>query len=353
MPEMTHRERVLAAINHQPTDRVPLDYWGVEEFTAKLMNHYGVKDYPALVKAMDLDCIMGVWAPLIKAGRKGEWDIQMRQVPLPDGSGVYEEPVCHPIGGYETIDEIETHYEWPTTDMFDYSNVLKQCRAYHSDGYAVSGGYISLTYFYEMLRGTEQMLLDFASDPELADYVLYKINEFAAAHTKKILEAGEGLIDMTQVTDDFGCQSGLLMSETMIERYLGKYYDSNIAQARAYGAHVYHHDDGAVAGLVPWIVGKGCEILNPLQWHLPGWDLHQLKAEFSSRLCFHGGIDNQLVLPFQGVQEVQAEVRACIDALYSDNTGYILAPCHNVQAITPVENVVAMYQYAKTYGTAK
>jgi len=204
-----------------------------------------------------------------------------------------------------------------------------------------------------MIRGTEQMLLDFAGDPELAEYVLFKLNEFASAHTQKILEAGEGHIDITQVTDDFGSQTGLLMSEAMIERYMGKYYESNVAIARAYGAHVFHHDDGAIARLVPWIVGKGCEVLNPLQWHLPGWDLPKLKAEFGAKLCFHGGIDNQLVLPFQGVDEVMAEVRACVDALYSDNTGYILAPCHNIQANTPVENVVAMYEYAKGYGRQK
>jgi uroporphyrinogen decarboxylase len=43
-------------------------------------------------------------------------------------------------------------------------------------------------------------------------------------------------------------------------------------------------------------------------------------------------------------------VRYAIDALASDGTGYILAPCHNLQAVTPVENIVAMYDEAHRYG---
>ncbi|MCL2422016.1 MAG: hypothetical protein FWD03_09175 [Defluviitaleaceae bacterium] len=348
-PQMTPRERIMASINHQPTDRVPLDYWGVPEITDKLMKHFNVKDMLGLSKALDLDKIMGVGAPMIKPGRRGEWDIEMKRIPLPDGSGFYDEPVSHPIGAYETIDEIEANYEWPTTDMFDYSTIKAQCIYLHDQGYAVEGGYISLTYFYEIVRGTEQMFLDFAADEELAKYVLFKLNEFASAHVHKMLEAADGLIDITQVTDDFGSQHGLLMSTEMIDRYLGKYYDDNVAVAKSFGAKVFHHDDGAIQSLVPWIIGKGCEILNPLQWHLPGWDLHKLKAEHGDKLCFHGGIDNQDVLAFRGPEEVKAEVRACIDALYTDKTGFILAPCHNVQAFTPIENVITMYEYAKSY----
>jgi len=347
-PEMNHRERIMAAINHQPTDRVPIDYWGVDEVTGKLMKRYNVKDFFGLVKAMDLDKIMGV-GPTLLPGRKDMWNIEWKTIPLANGAGFYQEPVCFPIGKYETIDEIEANYEWPSVDMYDYSTIREQCERIRGEGYAIEGGYISITYFYEMIRGTEQCLLDFAADEELADYILYKINEFASAHTRRILEAADGLVDVTQVTDDFGSQNGLLMSQQMIERYTGRYYDSNIAQAREFGAKVFHHDDGAVAELIPWIVDKGCQILNPIQWHLPGWDLAGIKKRFGDKLCFHGGMDNQSVLPFKGPEEVKAEVRACIDALYSDQTGYILAPCHNLQAITPLENIFTMYDYAKEY----
>ncbi|GHU70338.1 uroporphyrinogen decarboxylase [Clostridia bacterium] len=347
---MSHRERILAAITHQPTDRVPMDYWGVWEITQKLMNHFNVTDMLGLSRALDLDKIMAVGAPPKDPGRNGFWDIPMKRIPLPDGSGWYDEPAVYPLGGFETIDEIEAQYKWPVMDDFDFSGIKAECQRYQDAGYAVEGGYVSLTYFYEILRGTEQMLIDFAAEPELAEYILQKMQDCSGEYSRRILEAGGGLIDITQVTDDFGTQSGLIMSPAMIDGYLGNHFDTNIKMARAYGAHVFHHDDGAITSMIPWIVKKGCEVLNPLQWHLPGWNLPELKQRWGDKLCFHGGIDNQSVLPFGSVQDVQAEVRACIDALWApDRTGYILAPCHNIQAITPVENVIAMYECCRNY----
>jgi len=348
--EMTPRERILAAINHQQLDRLPLDYWGVPEATEKLYKHFAVSNDIELAKAMDLDLIMGVGAPMIKSGRKGDWDVEMKRVPHADGSGFYDEPVSHPLKDCKSIDEIDAIYEWPAPDMFDYSTIKEQCKYTRDQGYAIRIGYISLTYFYQMLRGTEQMMMDFAADPEIAEYILFKANEFASAHTARMLEAADGLADMSEVTDDFGSQIGLLMSPDMIENYLGKYFNSNVDMVKAYNAKVFHHNCGDIQSMVPWLVEKGCNVLNPIQWHLPSWDLKKLKAEFGKDMCFHGGIDNQHVLPFGSKDEIEAEVRACVDNLFSDKTGYILAPCHCIQANTPLENMLTMFDYAKKYG---
>jgi len=350
--QMTPRERILAAINHEPTDRVPIDYWGVWEITEKLFKHFGVNDMLGLSKSLELDKIMGVGAPMKPdCARSNPWNIETVRIKLPDGSGYYDEQTKFPLANFETIDEIEANYKWPTADMFDYSKIREEAKKCREAGYAVETGYISLTLFYLHLRGIEQMLIDFASDEEMADYILEKANDFASEHTRCLLDAADGYIDITQVTDDFGTQRGLLMSEAMIERYLGKYYKQNIKMANDYNVKVFHHDDGAVMSLVPWIVQKGCHVLNPLQWHLPGWDLQKLKNDFGNKICFHGGIDNQDVLPFKKPEDVKAEVRACIDVLYKDKTGYILAPCHNIQAFTPIENILTMYSYAKEYSS--
>jgi len=346
--QMTSRERIMAAINHEQTDRVPVDYWGVPEITAKLMKHFGTADLRGLYRAMGLDRIMGIHTPL-RPDRESMWNVKMKSIPLPDGSGYYDEPVSYPIGNYETIGEIESNYSWPATDMFDYSTVREQCVRLRNEGYAVEGGYISLTYFYEMIRGTEQMLMDFAADEKLAEHIIYRINEFASAHTRRILEEADGLCDITQITDDFGAQNNLRVSEAMIDRYVGKYYKANCRMAHEFNVKVFHHDDGAVASLIPWLIRQGCDILNPIQWNTPGWDLNFIKKAYGGDLCFHGGIDNQYALPFGNADDVKAQVAACVDALYSDRTGYILAPCHNIQAITPIENILTMYDFAKSY----
>jgi uroporphyrinogen decarboxylase len=74
-----------------------------------------------------------------------------------------------------------------------------------------------------------------------------------------------------------------------------------------------------------------------------------MKEQYGKQICFHGGIDNQHVLPFGDIHDVRREVRACLDALFFDRTGYILGPCHRIQVITPIENVLEMYKAAREF----
>jgi len=78
-------------------------------------------------------------------------------------------------------------------------------------------------------------------------------------------------------------------------------------------------------------------------------DRKELKKEFGQKIAFHGAMDNQKTLPFGSVEDVRKEVRENIDIL-GEGGGYILAPCHNLQPVTPLENIVAMYEEAYNYG---
>jgi uroporphyrinogen decarboxylase len=74
-----------------------------------------------------------------------------------------------------------------------------------------------------------------------------------------------------------------------------------------------------------------------------------LKADFGGALVFHGGVDNQFTLPFGSVDDVRREVLDNLRILGAGG-GYILAPCHNIQPLTPPENVVAMYETSRRNG---
>jgi len=68
-----------------------------------------------------------------------------------------------------------------------------------------------------------------------------------------------------------------------------------------------------------------------------------LKRDCGDRLVFHGGVDNQYTLARGTVAEVRQEVEDNLRILGAGG-GYILAPCHNIQAVSPAENIVAMYE---------
>ncbi|OGO79886.1 MAG: hypothetical protein A2Y21_05745 [Clostridiales bacterium GWC2_40_7] len=353
--QMTPKERILAAIDHKPIDRIPTDYWGTGEVTQKLMTGLGVNSPMELWKALDMDKI--IWAgpayigPDLSTGDEtmmDYWGVKSRPVTYAGNTGVYYEMYSHPIEKCEAIEEIEACYTWPKADWFDFSKVEEQCLNFAD--YAIEAGYMAPFYMYTNIRGLEQTLVDLAADEEFADYIIGRICDFLYDYHKRLFEASNGKIDISQVTDDFGTQTGLMISTAMFDRYFKQHYQRLIKLVKNYNIRVFHHDDGAIMPIIPRLVDVGIQILNPIQWHLPGMDLQQLKHSFGKELCFHGGIDNQYVLPFGSADDVKMEVKTCLDILGRDGTGYILAPCHNIQSITPIENIVTMYKTANEYG---
>jgi uroporphyrinogen decarboxylase len=109
------------------------------------------------------------------------------------------------------------------------------------------------------------------------------------------------------------------------------------------GAFVMTHSDGAVRKVIPDLIEIGMDVLNPTQWRCTGMDREGLKRDFGNKIIFHGAMDNQQTLPFGSAEEVRQEVLDNLRILGTGG-GYILAPCHNLQGITPLENILAMYE---------
>lgn len=349
--QMTHRERILAAIDRKPVDKIPLDYWGTGEMTTKLMKALGAEDEMQLWGILGLDKIIGAGAsyvgPELKSTEgnwKDIWGVEYKPVSYANNEGAYLEIARSPIKDLETIDQIEANYTWPKLEWFNFSQVKERCLQHPQ--YAIESGYIAPLYMYTNIRGMEQTLMDLAADEEVAEYIIDRICDFLYDYHQRLFEAADGHIDIAQVTDDFGTQNGLMISLDMFDRYFKRHYERFIKLLKSYNIRVFHHDDGAIMPLIPRLVDLGIDILNPIQWHLPGMDLKELKSRFGKQLCFHGGIDNQHVLPFGTTEEVKQEVRTCMEILGGDGTGYILAPCHMAQVITPVKNIVTMYRKA-------
>jgi uroporphyrinogen decarboxylase len=184
--------------------------------------------------------------------------------------------------------------------------------------------------------------------PDFTRYLVQRLSDFFTEYHRRCYAAAPGLIDLTQVTDDFGSQAGLLIPPRTFDQFYRWTMERAIALAHSHGVLVFHHDDGDIRTLVPRLVQMGIQVLNPIQWRCGNWDLAALKAQFGHALCFHGGVDNQHTLPFGTPDEVRAEVRWLKATLGGDGTGYILAPCHNLQAITPLENILALYEAAQS-----
>jgi uroporphyrinogen decarboxylase len=118
----------------------------------------------------------------------------------------------------------------------------------------------------------------------------------------------------------------------------------------SHGLRVFYHTDGAARRLLGEIIDCGIDVLNPIQHACPGMDIEELKREFGHRVIFHGGIDNQSVLPRGTRTDVHQEVISYMQKLGAGREGYICASCHNVQAGTPLENILEMIETARSFG---
>jgi len=112
------------------------------------------------------------------------------------------------------------------------------------------------------------------------------------------------------------------------------------------------HSCGAVHPLIPGFIDSGFDILNPVQCSATDMEPARLKREFGDRIVFWGGgVDTQKTLPFGTPATVRAEV---LDRLriFAPGGGFVFNTIHNIQALTPTENIVAMLDAIRDYITA-
>jgi uroporphyrinogen decarboxylase len=339
---MTPRQRWLAILAGKTPDRIPTDYQATSEVTARLLADLHCPDEAALWRRLRVDKRLEIaprWTPREQTPGRDMWGIGFSQMSY--GSGSYEEATFHPLATAESVADVDAH-GWPNTDAFDYAPIAAAVAA--DDGqYPLHAGCYEPFLLYGQLRGLQASFEDLALRPELADAILGHIFDFHYEHHRRIFEAGGGRIDTTWVAEDLGAQTGPLMSLAMYRRFLLPNQVRMADLARSYGVHVMYHTDGAARLFLPDLIDKvGIEILNPIQWRSTGMERERLVADFGDRVIFHGSIDNQQTLPFGTPADVVAEVRESVD-IYRP-ARWICAPCHNLQPVTPTQNIVAMYE---------
>jgi uroporphyrinogen decarboxylase len=199
------------------------------------------------------------------------------------------------------------------------------------------------------MRGFERMFEDLLAEPELAHAILERVTEFHVEYFRRTLSASEGAVDLAFTADDIGGQNGLLMSLGTWEEFLKPRHILLNRTIHEYGAKVVYHSDGDVMDAVAGLVDMGIDVLQALQFSAGKMDPVTLKRKYHDRLAFEGGVSVQTTLPFGTVADVKAEVEHLITVLGRDG-GYILGPSHMIQAGTPPENIVALFDAAASYG---
>jgi uroporphyrinogen decarboxylase len=375
---MTSRQRVITALAHQEPDRVPFDctfsYLGYR----RLVEHLGYKsefevkpggpflsvNIPVgVLEELNVDLLYvgmgpGRSAPIFEYGMDtfiDEWGIPFRKIDNP--YGLYYEFYDPPLAKAEIKDLDQ--YPWP--DPHDPARIDRLGKRVNdlreNSSFALVGKFNNPIFEQSfMLRGMQQLFLDFAIQPDFVEALMDKLTEIAIGFIEAGLKAcGKDLDILRLAGDDMGHQGGTLVSPTMFRRVIKprfeKLYKSAKTLFQQYNldGKLMAHTDGDVYPLVEDYIGMGLDILNPVQPYVAEMEHDKLKKEFGNRLSFHGGIDIQRVMPFGTPDEVCSEVIKTIKSL-APGGGYILAPTHYLQPDVPPENVLALRNAVLEFG---
>jgi uroporphyrinogen decarboxylase len=374
---MNPRERVLAAIQHQEPDYVPLALGGgpygiVDELYFRLVKHLEIGQPVApfrsvhsisymddrLLERLGTD-IRYCWPGLlpnspVTPGNEPDTfydsygQIWKRALPYYyTGEGILSDAV--------SIDAIDDLIHWP--DLSDprwNAGLAERARELHENtNYFVVMRMIASHGPFQTacdLRGTENFLMDLALRPEFAHALLEKITEIVQKLLEQAMQTGGKWFDMVELPgDDYAGSSNLILSPVMFRTFVRPCLEKLVSAVK--GARpdvkIMLHSDGAITRLIPEFVSLGVDVIHPLE-PLPATDINAVKAKYGDQVTFLGGVDISHAMP-SSKESVIADVKRCLSQLASGG-GYILAPSNHLQGDVPAENVVTLFEAARQFG---
>ncbi len=337
---MTSKERVLIAFNHEEPDRVPAWCGASADFWAKAKQALALDDEG--LRRRFGDDFRRIW-PRLVGGDSRTTPFGVRRI----GLG-YGQPVDHPLVE-ATLQDVMA-YPWPDPAMLDVSGMRAEAQAYGSQ-YAMLGGAWSPFWHDAIdLFGMEQLYLKMYDDPALVDAVLTRIVDYYLAVNRAIFDAAGSAIDIFFIGNDFGGQTGPLLSEKLFRRFLLPQLRRLVELGHAYRLKVMLHCCGGFAPLIPAMIEIGVDGLHAVQPSCRGMDLAGLKAEFGHKILFNGCIDSHHVL-IKGDLATVCRETARVVRLMMPGGGFIAGASHDsILEETPVENVVAMFDTIREVG---
>lgn len=355
---MNSRERVVAAMRRQPTDRVPFDFTlGFSPCQLEQFRRRTGQDSPEDYFGADVRGV-GIGPTRLQTdfsryvrpdelppnGYIDEWGEGHIPTTSDDRYHSHLEGYVHPMRHLQTARDA---LDYPLPDIeaeYRYAHLPEEIRRIQARGLAVIAG-MACTIFEVAwhLRSMEALLMDFIDNHDFATALLDRITEKRVIQARRYAELKP---DVIMFGDDVASQRGMLMSAPMWRRWLKPRLARVIAAAREANPDViiFYHTDGDATEIVPDLIEIGVQALNPVQPEC--MDVYALKRQYGHTLSFWGLLGTQSVMPFGTPDEVCADVRRKIEGV-GRGGGLLLAPTHMVEPEVPWENIVAFVETVK------
>jgi len=360
--------QMLGQIDDKLMDALGIDVVGV--LTPKTMFGFECKDWKPFKMFDGTDVLVPGNFNLTPDG-KGGWFIH------PEGDTTVPPSGHMPKGGYyfdaiprqdpiddDKLDPRDNLEEFGPLDDFTVNYLVDGAKKAAAAG---KGGILSMpgTAFGDIalvpamwmkrtkgIREIEEWYVSTAIRREYVYKVFEKQCEIALGNLARLTKAlGDNVQAAFTTGTDFGTQKGLFISPTAYRDLYKPFHKTvNDYIHKHSNWKVFIHSCGSVVDLIPDFIEAGFDILNPVQCSAEGMGEQNLKNKFGKDLVFWGGgVDTQKVLPFGTPDEVYKQVRNRIEVFNKDG-GFVFNSIHNIQAKTPLANLMAMFKAIKDSG---
>ncbi len=408
---LTSRERVLMAIDHQETDRVPIDL-GSSRSTginanaySKLKNYLIEKEHldiskdtvcfdvkqdlayadfnllkrlgsdvvilPRLVPSIGIridkmkkgmlpldggECLLAeAFNPVdIGGGTLGVFDPEGHLLAKRPKDGLYFDECYNPLKDVTSESEIDKLLKLPS--ITDEECEWLRARAkdiYENTDFCISGA-TSTSLFEKGWKdwGMETFMENLYEEPELMEYYLDKMTDAYIVMMEKYLDAVGDYVQIVQNNDDFGSQKSMLLSPSTYREFF-KPRHARINEAikkKKKDVHISLHCCGSIMPIIGDIIESGYDILNPLQKEAADMDPYEIKKKFGKNVTIWGGAcSTQTTLTHGTIDEIIAECKEMIKC-YAPGGGFVYSQIHNIQADISPEKILAVFDTGLKYG---
>ena len=204
----------------------------------------------------------------------------------------------------------------------------------------------------QRLRGMTGWLEDLLAAPAAADELMEKVTAACVEALRAALRSLGDLVDAVVVYEDLAGQTRTMVSPQLYRKRIKRLHAQLVEAIHSESAaKAIVHCDGAVAELLPDLIEIGVDAVNPVQTSARGMEPRHLKRMVGHNLVLWGGFDAAEAFAFGSPQEVTRAANGVLAAL-APGGGYVLAPAYPIEANVQRENVLALVEAARSYGTS-
>jgi hypothetical protein len=298
MSTSSRQQRVRRAIEFQQPDRVPIVFWNRDQTQGDVMLYHLALGAPG-------DGSVNAWNWSVN-----EWGYRLEKL----GDGTMGHPVEPFYRELPQAGDIATPALREAERMSAAAAFFATCE----DRYRLASFDLSGFTVYTLLRGFENAMQDFLLAPEGFAVLMDRIVDFECDLIRMVARHGFHGIHFA---DDWGAQSGLMISPGLWRQLFKPRYARQFALAHELGLHTWYHCCGEFLPIMEDFHEIGVDVLNISQPNVN--DIAEVGRRLRGRQCFMVPISYQTV-SIQGTPaEIHAEARRLYDLLGAPTGGFI------------------------------